>query len=415
MYLLQNKFQDYFLYAYFFLINYEAFDPLGSGGSFSISKLMGILYLISIFTSPRIFTKLHIHTLKYVWPKVILIFWITLVSLINFNETSTRFYELAVILNLFIFLSIINHSLRRHDLLDKCLFFFVIGSISVSVLFFLNIGVSEDASGRAQFFNSELNELSIKLAASLLIIISYFLNDNLKLGKIRYILLIFIPFLLLAISRSGSRTAFLLLVMVILFLVLLWAIHSRYKIFAYFASLSFSFIVVAGLFFTINTLQESSVLLERLALTGTEVDSSEGARFFLWAGFVSIIFNYNENLFFGNGLSGFDKLCYDFFGFVESPHNVFLEVIIYTGIFGLILYFLFVSKIFFTAVYLYKHNKDFLAVTLIPVALTFIFALQGMSEKICWLIFAYIISKSIVYNNNKSLANASNNLSSTKS
>ena len=37
----------------------------------------------------------------------------------------------------------------------------------------------------------------------------------------------------------------------------------------------------------------------------------------------SLIF---ENFIFGNGYSGFDLLSYEFFGFIESPHNVLLEV-----------------------------------------------------------------------------------------
>ena len=82
-----------------------------------------------------------------------------------------------------------------------------------------------------------------------------------------------------------------------------------------------------------------------------------------------------------------------------------LEVLIYSGILGLILYIIFLYKTFFAAINLYKFDSNILGVVLIPVALTFIFALQGMSEKICWLIFAYIISKSIFYAKQKSIMN----------
>ena len=69
----QHKLQDYILYAYFFLINYEAFDPLGTNGSFSVSKLFGIFYLLSVVLNPSIFTKIHKGILKFIWPKIILI------------------------------------------------------------------------------------------------------------------------------------------------------------------------------------------------------------------------------------------------------------------------------------------------------------------------------------------------------
>ena len=73
--------------------------------------------------------------------------------------------------------------MRDNKLLDRCFFVYVLGSLSVSVLIFLNFGVTEDDSGRAQFFNSELNELAIKLTASLMIVIIYFFNDYLKLAN----------------------------------------------------------------------------------------------------------------------------------------------------------------------------------------------------------------------------------------
>ena len=215
---LQRKLQDCLLYFYFFLINYEHYDPLGTSGSFSLIKLIGIFYLISISLNPIILTSLNKAMLGFVWPKLLLIFWITIVSLLNFNELSSRFIDVAVILNLFIFIAIINHSLREEALLDKCFIFYVIGSITVSILIFINIGVSEDVGGRAQFFNSDLNQLAIKLTASLLIIISFFINDNIGLGKYRFLLVAFLPFLFVAISRSGSRTALILIVLVILFL-----------------------------------------------------------------------------------------------------------------------------------------------------------------------------------------------------
>ena len=394
---LQRKLQDCLLYFYFFLINYEHYDPLGTSGSFSLIKLIGIFYLLSIFLNPSILTSLNKVMLEFVWPKLLLIFWITIVSLLNFNELSTRFVDVAVILNLFIFIAIINHSLREEALLDKCFIFYVIGSITVSMLIFLNIGVSEDIGGRAQFFNSDLNQLAIKLTASFLIIISFFINDNLALGKYRFLLVAFLPFLFVAISRSGSRTALILIVLVILFLLFLWALNSKRKVVTFFITSISAASIVIGVIYAIEAFQESSVAIERLALTGSELDNSEGARFFLWAGFVSIILNYNNNLFFGNGLSGFDQLAYDFFGFVPSTHNVLLEVIIYTGIFGLILYLIFLYKSISAAINLYRFNNNLIGVILVPVAFTFIVALQGLSEKLCWLIFAYVVSKTIFY------------------
>ena len=50
----RTSIQNLFLYSYFFSVNVENLDPLGTGGVFSISKLIGIIYLIAVFPSYKV-------------------------------------------------------------------------------------------------------------------------------------------------------------------------------------------------------------------------------------------------------------------------------------------------------------------------------------------------------------------------
>ena len=86
--------QNYFLYLYFFSINIENFNPTGY---FSVSKLAGITYIASAFLSFKNFTSLNRKQLYFYWPILIFIIYLTLISIINFNNYSNRFFDMAFI------------------------------------------------------------------------------------------------------------------------------------------------------------------------------------------------------------------------------------------------------------------------------------------------------------------------------
>ena len=154
----RGSLQNYFLYSYFFSINIENFNPTGY---FSVSKLAGILYIISAFLSIRVFSSLNRQQLYFYWPIIIFAFYLSIISLINFNAMSTRFIDIAFIQNLLIFMVLINHVRKDSLVLEKGMFALSIGSITVSVLMFLGIGLTEmpeDSLGlinRKGFFNAD--------------------------------------------------------------------------------------------------------------------------------------------------------------------------------------------------------------------------------------------------------------------
>ena len=170
---------------------------------------------------------------------------------------------------------------------------------------------------------------------------------------------------------------------------------SKYK----FLALSSGILIVSAVLIPIIFFAlQNQVVLDRIAYTASGTgDFGELGRFFLWAGFFNLL---GENLFFGNGLSGFDLITLNYFGFVESPHNVFLEIILYTGLFGLSIFLFFLYRIVYASYRLYKDEGKLLPILLLPTILAYSMALQPLTEKICWLAFAYIVG---TYLYNKSL------------
>ena len=393
--------QNFFLYLYFFSINYENFNPTGY---FSLSKLAGIIYVISAILSTRIFLSLNRKQLYFYWPILIFVVYLTLISLINFNDFSNRFVDIALIQNLLIFMVLINHVRKDCLVLEKGMLALAIGSVSVSILLFLGIGVTEmpeDMFGlivRKTFFNAGPNELAIKLSAGIVVIVSILFENTLKLNKfIRYFLFLCIPLMIMSIFNTASRTAFLILPACGLAWFGFKLLTSKNKLYALIFGLFVLALAFIPIFYVVTQLEDFQLLAARLQDTGGVADTSDVGRLTLWLGFSSLIF---ENPIFGNGYSGFDLITFDYFGFIESPHNVFLEVLMYTGLFGLLFYLIFLSRIFLASYKLFKNRNRLLPTILIPIALAFIFILQGLNEKVCWLILAYIIG-TYMYSFNK--------------
>ena len=393
--------QNYCLYLYFFSINYENFNPTGY---FSLSKLAGIIYVISAVLSARIFLSLNRQQFYFYSPVIIFVVYLTLISLLNINDFSNRFVDIALIQNLLIFMVVVNHIRKDYLVLEKGMFALALGSVSVSILLFLGIGVTEmpqDMFGlivRKTFFNAGPNELAIKLSAGIVIIVSILFENRLKLNKlVRLFLLFSIPLMIISIFDTASRTAFLILPACGLAWFGFKLLASEKKLYALIVGSFLFAIVFIPIYFMVMQMEDFQLLAARLQDTGGVGDNSDVGRLTLWLGFSSLIF---ENPIFGNGYSGFDLITFNYFGFVESPHNVFLEVLIYTGLFGFLFYSIFLSRIFLASYKLFKYRNRILPTILIPIALAFIFILQGLNEKVCWLILAYIIG-TYMYNFNK--------------
>ena len=380
--------QNFCLYFYFFSLNIENFNPTGY---FSVSRLSALIYILSILPSFKFYLYLSKKSLNFFWPIIFFFIYLTLVSLVNINAYSSRFIDFAILQNILIFIIIVNHARRDGLVLERGMYAFAVGSIFTVFLILLGFGVGMsdegDRVGRLTFFNAGINELGIKLATGSVIITVLIFQNNLKLGFYRYLMLPFVPLILNTVLQTGSRTAFLVPIVSIMMLVFYRVLISRYKILAITSAIIGIIAISAPIIYIAMQSSILNTIIERFAMTGGAGDFSEKGRFTLWIGFFSLL---TKNLFFGNGFSGFDLIAYEYFGFVESPHNVLLEVLLYSGLIGFSLYVLFLYRAFHSSFLLFKNNKNILSVVLLPSMLAYVLILQGLSEKLVWLILAYI-------------------------
>jgi O-antigen ligase len=225
--------------------------------------------------------------------------------------------------------------------------------------------------------------------AGIVIIVGFYFQNPLSFTKKnRLILLCLTPIILLAILKTGSRTSVLVLLLSGLFWYFASILNSQNKLKIMLAGLAGILVLVIPLVLFVSQLNIAETLVARAAETGQSGDFSENGRFVIWSGFLSLI---ADEPIFGYGLSGYDQVTNSFFGVIYSPHNVLLEILIYGGLIGLLLYLSFLIKIFLASYKMFRIRGEILPVLLLPTVLAFVIALQGLRDKTCWLILAYIV------------------------
>jgi len=191
--------------------------------------------------------------------------------------------------------------------------------------------------------------------------------------------------MLLLMAQTGSRVAFLSFGLMFIVGLLLYQTKRKYIK---------GFILILGLLIGLVTwqyLSKTSILYQRLQMTEHKHDI--GGRDRIWDVVVPFM---EKNLIFGKGESGYTEYITNLTGAFESPHNVILEVLCYTGIIGLFLYLLFLYRIFWISFKKWRLYGALMPILLlIPIA-GLLFSAQILTVKVCYIIFANSISSIFV-------------------
>ena len=378
-----KKAQKIALFLFFFSINFEMWDPFNTGESFSIAKLTGIIYLMTV--GPQVMEFIRIDRLRSIlFP--LWIFWglLFFMGIININELFSDYFYFPLFLNIIIFWLLINHERKDYMVLEKGMIWFALGSVTLALLFFAGIGV-EYVEGRVSIFGDNQNTLGIKVTVSTIILLIAVIQNRLNLGWIRYLFLVPIPFMLYFVGETGSRVS------IISFTLAFIAGSILYKTKAYLTKIGMLIGSAIALILIGVLLMQSEIIIERMVKTSSSGDL--GSRDMIWKTILPII---KENPILGVGKTGYDFQSVLLFGIPRSPHNVFLEILCYTGIVGLFIFLAFIFQLFKRSYQTYKKNGWLLSLLLIIPILGMFFSGHILGTKICWVIFAYMVSTSAI-------------------
>ena len=375
----RNKLEKFSLYIYAFFINFQELKILNLD-FISIPKISALLYFIIFLPNLKI---VNVKSCKrFLMPIYLFFIILTTINLINLNNSGLNFIDFTMLQNIILFTFLIFHGQKDLYAIKKAVLFLCFGTFLLAIFGYFQIGTSIDEYSlnevigtRVTLFGDNSNIIGIRMSISIIILVSFFYHNLFFKNKLKYLFLIPLPLMIFSIAEGGSRLAFVSFFISILVFFYLQKSRNLYGKIVMFLIFVSCLVLLYNFFITYEFLVYR--LLGTLFLG--EYSGRDESLILL----LEII---NSNTLFGIGQTGYETYT------IGSPHNVIIEVLIYTGLFGLIFYLNFLIKIFKGAINVFKSQGNItLILLLIPIS-GLILTGQILDSKLIWFIFAFSIS-----------------------
>jgi len=323
-----------------------------------------------------------------------IVFWVILLQMMNmlYFDGGTFYYPVSLVMCIVFFITLLLHDLYDRGAIRWVIYGMGFGGILVAVLFMLGVGVSINPnSGRLEMFGENPNVMGIYMGISSIVVLNEFiLRDVFRLRAGRYVLFgTYVPMVYL-ILETGSRTAFLIFAASLIVTVgLLPAKTKLLKVLLFFGG-------VIILFFLGKWFLDSDISVLR-RLTETVESNDTSGRDELILGYMPTILTHP----LGVGQTGAVEISRKVFGGTHvflgiescySPHNVIVEILLYTGVLGLVLWGMFWANVSRCAWRAFKDEKNLTPILLLLPVAAVILSAQVLTEKWAYIIYAYILS-----------------------
>lgn len=378
-----NRIQYALACLFFASLNFEMFSPFVE--EMSVSKIATFLYILGTLLTPlgEVFSTSRI---RGVLTSVFIMgIFMVLSSLLNGCH---RVFDMTLFLNMMMFWLLLNHYRRDPRIFEQGLLWFALSAALVGILFMFGIGVSiGEFNERFTIFNDNQNTVGIKMAVSILFLINYTLHHRVDKPIFKPWLLAFTIPMFMVLFGTASRTATLIVAVGVVLFVLLRPSLSHWN------RILWLLVGAVIIYFGIRLIGEQELLMSRILQTMEE--GSIAHRDEIWAMYWELI---KANPIFGVGFTGGEHVAMQVFGNLRSPHNVFVEVALYSGIMGFIPFLYFIYVLYRDAIKYFKVEKN-LAPLLMSIGLAgMLLAGQALNVKLFWTMAAFAISCQISHN-----------------
>lgn len=373
-----TKFRLFLFYLYCFCIPFQVWNPFDLEIDFLISKVTTCLYILASFTDIK--GNFSIKFDKSIYWLILFFLLFTYMSYLNQSVFADRFLDFLFLFNIIVFILVVNQDLKnKGNVILKGLLFYIIGITITTILYFLGISNETNLEGRDTIFGMNQNHLGINLVVANLSILILIYYNKLNLNYKRFFYIIPFIFITAFIIGTASRVAFISMILALFIFFTL-----KYK--SFIAKLFFSISMLFISFLTYNLFFTNNFLFRRLSDSFFEGDLSK--RDDLWLIALDL---FRKNPIFGVGETGYIT-AYNFLPEQFAvPHNVFFEILCYTGFVGLFLFLNFFVPVLNKCLYALKKGDRSSIILLVPV-LGLILSGQIFQIQIVWLIFSYIIA-----------------------
>lgn len=372
--------QKFSIYLMIFSLNFESIDLFYLGISYLATKISIVLLLFfSVLNFKNSFTFRNYS--NYILIIVSYFLMLTVNNFINRSGNYNKIIDFPFFLNLLVFVILCNYSMVDKKVILKGLLVLSLSSFLLVIFYFLGLGGEGLFEGRFTIFGMNENILGLTLCISILTLLSIVFENNFFLDKKRYLFLVMVPFLFVLMLNTGSRGAFISLLLGISSFLYFKKSITPLKKYSILAITVFTSILLWFLFL------KTSVIGERLLSSVNEGDL--GSRELIWISIYDVIVN---NYIIGIGETGYAEKMMNWFNDVPSPHNVFIEIICYTGLVGLIVFLIFLKRLYYNARKINLQEGGILSLALFfPIIITMLSG-QLLDSKLIWVLFAFIAS-----------------------
>tara|TARA_B100000989_G_C19532516_1_gene470901 strand:+ start:2502 stop:3644 length:1143 start_codon:yes stop_codon:yes gene_type:complete len=370
------RLQSTAVYLFVFSINFETIKIFEI--DFLITKVTFLyLFFTCLITELKLFNLKP--TLNIFFPLIVYFILLTAIGYNNINVYSDNYFDLAFLLNLISFLLLVNIFKKDPLLADKSMIIYTYSTVFICLLALLDIGTTVSFE-RLTMFGMNSNYLGFSCAIGILVLVNKLNGLNFL---VKAIYLFFIVCLFSTLILTASRTGLFFLI-------------AGFGAFLFFSKLSLQNKIISRLLSIVFILPilliaiNDTLLYSRSLNTLNFADLS--ARDFIWLKTFEII---SSSPIIGVGKTGYAANILEFFDLVLSTHNVFIEVLVYTGIVGFIFFMTFffrISKIVF------KKNISTNSIIFFIGLFVLMMSSQIFEPKLPWILFSYIVSDGILSN-----------------
>ena len=310
---------------------------------------------------------------------LILFFIFLFTNILNgglFLAASFKDLDQSFFLNVTFMWFLLNHNKIDRGILMQSFFLFAVGYL-VLVLYYY-AGLHQTLSnGRVYIGGALPNALGLSGAVAICSLLA--LKERFNWSRLRMTVFTITGILgvLSLLLATGSRSALL-------------AAMSVFAIYFYQSNKSTRMLFgIISLFFVFLFFDSFSVITDR-SISAFE-NQELGGRLAAWLLIIDIL---RENYLFGVGRAGYDFIANSQLGYSPSPHNVFLEVFVYGGILGLILWFYLFYKLWVHSYECLIYAGLRLPMMLFPLLLMVALSGQVFNNTLMFFLFAMIFSLS---------------------
>ena len=362
---------------FFASLNFEVFSPFVE--NLSVAKMVAFLYLgFSLLTPRNLFLTKNIkRPLLFIW---IMFFLMVLSSIIHLRNNRSIF-DISIFLNIIMFWVLLNHHRRDPRVFHQGLLWFSISSFAVGLCYYFNIGVEIGEDMRVVVFGENANGLGVKMGVGALFLLNYCLNHSQEKPIYRpWLIVMSVPMVSLLLL-TASRVALLVLASGAILFVLLRQTKRKVTKFIWLI------LGLIALYYGYQIVLDQEVLMTRMEKTIDEGNVS--GRDYIWEKYIELI---KEHPVLGVGFTGAEQYALQVFGKARSPHNVIIEVALYSGVLGLVCFLVFLFCVYRDA-WLYRKKRNNLGPLITSMAiLGLVLSGQVLGVKLFWVLAAYAIS-----------------------